>query len=118
MHSVVLRVQNVPAWLRPPRDFVGAELLLLEQIVDGRIMGGPNQLLVFLGEVSCEELGAIRKHPGTPIGDLDARKNIRRILVELVLYGLAGIRSDRCNVDEANHALVGPRARDGGSSIG
>jgi hypothetical protein len=35
----------------------------------------------------------------------------------LVLYGLARIRSDRCNVDETDHALVGARARDGGSAI-
>src|SRR3954466_8248557 len=117
MHSVVFRGQDVPAWLRSPRDLVRAELLLLEQIIDGRIMGRPNQLLVCLGEIACEELGATRKHPGTPIRHLDARENVRGIFVELILYGFAGIRSDRCNVHQPDHALTRACACNGGPAV-
>ena len=91
MHGVVLRGQNVPTRLRLPRGAL--DLLLLEQIVDGRIMGCPHQLLLLLGEVSVEELSTVRKHPGAPVRDLDAREDIRRILVELLLYGFAYIRA-------------------------
>jgi hypothetical protein len=52
------------------------------------------------------------------IRDLDARENIRWILVELVLYGLARIGGDRCDIDEARHTLIDSRGRDGGSAIG
>jgi hypothetical protein len=31
-----------------------------------------------------------------PVRDLDARENVRRIFVELVLDGLARVRADRC----------------------
>jgi hypothetical protein len=56
MHSVVFRSQNVPARLRLPTNAVRVKLLLVEQIEDRRIMSGPHELLVFLGEVSGEEL--------------------------------------------------------------
>jgi hypothetical protein len=90
----------------------------VEQIEDGRIMRSPNELLLYRGEVSSEELGAVRQHPGAPVRDLHAREYIRWILVELVLHGFAGIRSDRCDIDEARHTLVDSRGRDGGSAIG
>ena len=39
MHGVVLRGQHIPARLRLPRNAIGAQLLLVEQIEDGCIMG-------------------------------------------------------------------------------
>lgn len=38
-------------------------------------MGGPDEPLVFLAEVSGEKPGAVRKHPGAR-PDLDASKDI------------------------------------------
>src|SRR5213595_3070890 len=104
MHGMVLRGQNVPARLRLPRGAL--DLLLMEQIGDGRIMGCPDELLFFLGKVSCEKLSTVRKHPGAPVRDLDAREDIRRILVELLLYGLADIRGDHSDIDKAGHAII------------
>lgn len=89
----------------------------MKQVIDGRVMGRPHQSLVFLGQVSRKEFGAVRKHPGTPVGDLHARENVRRIFVELILDGLAGIRSDRRDVDQADDPLVDTRGRDGGAAI-
>ena len=109
MHGVVLRGQNVPARLRFPRG--SGDLLLLEQIDDGSIMSGPNQLLVCFRKVSREKLSTVRKHPGSPVRDLDAREDIQWILVELILDGLADIRGNRSDVDEAGHAIIDTRGR-------
>src|SRR6476661_6285750 len=81
-------------------------------------MRSPNQLLIRLGKVACEKLGATWKHPGTPICDLDAREDVRRMFVELVLHSLPRIRGDRRYVDKANNAIIGAGARDGRSAVG
>ena len=81
-------------------------------------MGGPNELLLFLGKVSAEELSSVRKHSGVPVSDLDATKDIGGILVELILNSLADIRRNGSNVDEASHAIIDSRCRDGGTPIG
>lgn len=116
MYGVVLLGQNVPAWLRFPRRAL--DTLLVEEVHDGRKMGGPDEFLLLLREVSAEKLSPIRQHPGVPVRDRDARKNIRRILVELLLYGFADIRGDRCDVDKAGHAVIDAGSRDGGTSVG
>src|ERR1700722_14938920 len=90
----------------------------MEQIGDGRIMGGPDELLLFLGKVSRKKLGAVRKHPGAPVRDFDASEDIRWILVELLLYGLADIRGNGPDVDEASHAIIDPRGRNGSAAVG
>src|SRR5271155_4133455 len=81
-------------------------------------MGGPNELLLLLGKVSAEKLSPVRKHPGVPVHDLHPRKDIRGMLVELVLYRLADIRGNCSNVDEAGHAIIDARGRNGSSSVG
>src|SRR5258708_6139905 len=81
-------------------------------------MGCPDELLFFLGKVSREKLSTVRKHPGAPVRDLDAREDIRRILVELLLYGLADIRGDRSDVDKAGHAIIDARGRYCSASVG
>src|SRR5262245_57037991 len=116
MYGVVFRSQNVPARLRLPRSAL--DLLLLEQIGDGRIVGCPDELLFFLGKVSREKLSTVRKHPGAPVRNIDAREDIRRILIELLLDGLADVRSDRCDVDKAGHAIIDARGRNGSASVG
>src|SRR6202012_1567348 len=87
MNGMVLQAQNVPTWLRLP--WGALDFLLLEQVGDRRKMGGPDELLLLLGKVSAEKLSPVRKHPSVPVRDLHARKDIRGILVELVLYRLA-----------------------------
>ena len=72
-------------------------------------MGGPDELLLSLRKVAAEKLSSARKHPSVPVPDLHARKDIRGILVELVLYRLADIRGDDSNVDEAGHAIIDDR---------
>src|SRR6185369_13553580 len=81
-------------------------------------MSCPNDLLLFLREVSTEEFRSIRKHPGTPIGDLDASEDVRGILVELILNRLASVRGNRCDVDEASYAIIHPRRRNGSAAVG
>src|SRR5690242_15144837 len=81
-------------------------------------MGGPDELLLLLGKVSAEKLSPVRKHPGEPVRDLDARKDIRGIFVELVLYSLANIRGDRSDVDKAGNAIIDARGRNGGAAVG
>src|SRR5690349_18855095 len=97
MNGMVLQAQDVPAWLRLPRSAL--EILLREEVAVRREMCRPDELLLFLGEISAEKLSPVRKHPGISVHDLDTRKDIRRILVELLLHGLADIRGDRCDVD-------------------
>jgi len=116
MDGVVLRGQDVPARLRLPRGVL--DLLLLEQVGDGRIMGCPDELLFFLGKVSREKLSTVRKHPGAPVRDFDAREDIRRILVKLLLYGFADIRGDRSDVNKSGHAIIDARGRNGSASVG
>ena len=69
MHGLVLLSEDVPARLRLPSNLV--ELLLLEQVGCGRVMGRPDQLLLLLGKVSREVLDAFRLDPDTSAGDLD-----------------------------------------------
>lgn len=75
-------------------------------------MSGPHKLLLLRGKVSAEELGPIRKHPGIPISDLDAREDIRGIFIELVLNRLADIGRDRSDVDEARYSIIDSRSGD------
>jgi hypothetical protein len=117
LHGMVPSGQNVPARLGPPRNVVRAELLLMEQVKCRRVVRGPDELLIFRGEVAGKELGAVRQHPGAPIGDLDAREYVRWEFVELVLHGLAGIWGNRRDVDEAHDAFVDARGSDGGAAI-
>ena len=116
MNGMVLQAQNVPAWLRLPRGAL--DRMLREEVGVRREMCRPDEFLLLLGKVSAEKLSPVRKHPGVPVRDLDARKDIRGILVELVLYRLADIRRNRSNVDEAGHAIIDSRGRDGSAAIG
>jgi hypothetical protein len=80
--------------------------MLREEVGVRREMRGPDELLLLLGEVSAEKLSATRKHPGVPVSDLNAREDIRGILVELVLNSLSDVRRHCSDVDEARDAIV------------
>src|SRR5579885_1398046 len=99
MNGMVLLAQDVPAWLRLPGGTL--DKTLVEEVGARREMRRPDESLLLLGKVAAEELGPIREHPGVAVSDLDARKDIRGILVELVLNGLADIRCNRSNVDRS-----------------
>lgn len=77
----------------------------------------PDEFLLLFGQISAEKLGPVREHPGVPILDLYASKDIRGILVELVLHGLTGIWRNCSNVDEAGDALIDSGGGDGGSPV-
>ncbi len=66
MHSLVLLSEDVPARLRLPGNLV--EILLLEQVGSGWVVGRPDQLLLLLGKVSREVLDAFRLNPDTSAG--------------------------------------------------
>src|SRR3569833_221940 len=115
MDCVVLQAQNVPTGFRLPRGALDSTLL--EEVGVRWKMCRPDELLLFLRKVSAEKLGSIRKHPGVPISNLAARKDVRGILVELGLNSLADVRRNCTNVDEASHAIIGSRCCDGGTAI-
>ena len=58
MHRLVLLSEDVPARLRLPGNLV--ELLLLEQVGTGWVVGPPDQPLLLLGKVSRGVLDAFR----------------------------------------------------------
>src|SRR4029077_16375909 len=115
MNGMVLQAQDVPAWLRLPRSAL--EILLREEVGVRREMCRPDKPLLFLGKISAEKLSPVRKHPGVPVRNLAAKKNIRWILFELILYCLSDIRRNRSDVDEPSHAIIDARSRDGSASI-
>jgi hypothetical protein len=55
---------------------IGGELLLVEQVDDGRKVRCPHELLVRRGEISGKELGAVWQHPGAPVLGLDPREDV------------------------------------------
>src|SRR6185369_5920204 len=112
---MVLQTQNEPGWLRLPRSAL--EILLREEVGVRREMCRPDQFLLLFGKIPAEKLSPTRKHPGVSISDFDAREDIRWILVELLLYGLADIGGDRSDVHEASYAIIDARSGNCGSAI-
>jgi hypothetical protein len=50
--------------------------------------------------------------------DLDTAEDVRRVFVELILHGLAGVGGDRRDIDESGDAIVHARAGDCGAAVG
>ena len=115
MHGLVLLSEDVPARLRLPCDLI--ELLLLEQVGCGRVVGRPHQLLLLLGKVSREVLDAFRLQPDASAGDLDLGEDFGGVSVQLALHGLLNIRDDGGDVNQSDDPIVGSCARDGGSAV-
>ena len=116
MDRAVVLGHDVPARLRLPG---GAPALPAEQVGGRRVVGGPDELLLCLGQVSGEAADAVRAQPDASVGDLDVGEDVRdRELVLLALRGLVGVRGQRGDVDQPGDAVVGARRRDDRSAVG
>src|SRR6516164_2752475 len=73
LHSPVLSSYDVPTRLDLPRS---AFHLLLEQICYRRTLSGPDQLLLFLGKITCKGRDAVPFQPDASVCNLDMGKNI------------------------------------------
>src|SRR5579872_2412332 len=104
MNGMVLLAQNEPTGLRRPRGTLHSASR--EEVGHWREMRGPHELLLFLRKVSAEKLRATRKHPGVPVNDFNAREDIRRIFVELVLNSLSLGWRHCSDIDETSDAII------------
>src|SRR5262245_17269796 len=116
LDSTVLRSYDVPTRLRSPRSTFH---FLCEQICDRCGMSGPDQLLLFLWEITCKGGDAIPFKPNASVRNLDMGKNIRcRKLLLQTLCCLVGIRGKRRHVDKRRNSRVGAGRRDDRATIG
>src|SRR5262249_12588949 len=82
-------------------------------------MSGPDQLLLFLWEITCKGRDAIPLQPNAAVCDLDMGKNIgcRKLLLQ-TLCRLVGIRGKRRDVDKRCHSRIGTGRRDDRATVG
>src|SRR5262252_1227038 len=73
LDSAVLSSYDVPTRLGFPRSTFH---LLLEQICYRRALGGPDELLLFLGEITCKGRDTVTFQPNAPVCNLDVGKDI------------------------------------------
>ena len=81
-------------------------------------MRRPHQLLLGFRQVAAKEFGAGGSSQARLSATSTRAEDVRRVLVELVLHGLARVGRDRRDIDEADDAIVRPRAGDGGAAVG
>src|SRR5262249_31159397 len=76
-------------------------------------MSGPDQLLLFLGEITCKGRDALPFQPNASVCNLDTGKDLgRRKLLLQTLCGLVGIRGKRRDVDKRGNSRVSSGRRD------
>ena len=82
-------------------------------------MRGPDQPLLFLGEITCKGRDAVTFQPNASVCNLDMGKNIgcRKLLLQ-TLCCLVGIRGKRRDVDKRCNSRVGAGRRDDRATIG
>src|SRR5499427_6658841 len=115
LDSTVLRCYDVPTRLRPPSSTF---YLLIEQIGYGCALSGPDQLLLFIGEIACEG-DAVLFQPNASVCNLDMRKNIGCLKLLLqTLCCLVGIWGKRRDVNKRCNSRVGAGRRDDRATIG
>src|SRR5262249_19087954 len=116
LDSTVLRSYDVPTRLGSPRSTFH---LLCEQICDRCGMSGPDQLLLFLGEITGKGRDAVTFQPNASVCNLDMRKNIgcRKLLLQ-TLRCLVGIRGKRRDVDKRCNSWVSSGRRDDRTTVG
>src|SRR5215468_1896556 len=116
LDSTVLRCYDVPTRLRPPSSTF---YLLIEQICYGCGMSGPDQLLLFIGEIACKGRDAVTFQPNASVCDLDMGKDVcwRKLLLQ-ALGCLVRIRGKRRDVDERCNSRVGAGRGDDRTAIG
>jgi hypothetical protein len=70
----------------------------------------PHDLLLLLGQVSCEASNAFREHPDAPVRDFDVGENVcDGELVLLALRRLVSVRREGGDVDQPGNAVIGSR---------
>jgi len=85
----------------------------------GAPLSGPDQLLLFLGEITCKGRDAILFQPNASVCNLDMGKNIgcRKLLLQ-TLCCLVGIRAKRSDVDKRCNSRVDASSRDDRATVG
>src|SRR5262249_5799294 len=116
LDSTVPCSYDVPTRLRSPRS---AFHLLFEQICYRCGMSGPDQLLLFLGEITCKGWDTGTFQPNASVRNLDMGENIgcRNLLLQS-LRCLVGIGGNRREVDKRGDSRVGAGRRDDRATIG
>src|SRR5262249_8171018 len=111
----ILRTDDVIGWLRLP---CGARNGLTEKISLRRHLGGPDQALFSLRQVS-RELGHARSaKPYSPIHHLDVLEDwCRRIFVLVGLCRGPVVRRQRADIDQRRHSLVSAGGRDDSAAV-
>src|SRR6201987_952524 len=82
-------------------------------------MSGPDQLLLFLGEITCKGRDAVTFQPNASVCNLDMGKNIgcRKLFLQ-TLCCLVGIRGKRRDVDKRCNSRVSAGRGDDRTAIG
>src|SRR5215470_11270579 len=116
LDSTVLSSYDVPTGLGSPRSTFR---LLFEQICYRCGVSGPDQLLLFLGEITGKGRDPVTFEPNASVCNLDMGKNIgcRKLLLQ-TLCCLVGIRGKRCDVDKRCNSRVSAGRRNDRATIG
>src|ERR1700746_609111 len=113
---MVLRSYDVPTRLRSPRSTFH---LLIEQICYRRALIGPDQLLLSLGEITCQGGATISFQPNASVCNLDMGENISfRELFLQALCCLVGIRGKCREVDKRCNSWIGAGPSDDRATVG
>src|SRR5438445_10790478 len=116
MDSAVVVGHDVPTRLRLPG---GARGIPAEEVGSRRIVGGPNNLLLFFREVSSETDDAFRTHPDAPVRDLNVLEDVGNgEPLLLALRSFVGVGGKRGDVDKSSDAVIGSGGRDDTSTVG
>src|SRR6266446_8533647 len=116
MHGAVFFADDVPARLRLPS---GSPDFRLEQVGLGDALGRPNELLLLLRKISAEILRTFGTKPDTSIHDFNVVEYLGLREVGLLrLRRFIGVGSERADINQPGHAIVGPGAGDDASAVG
>src|SRR5260370_14563197 len=113
MEGAILGGNDGPARLGLP---CGAVNLLVEQVRIRGEVGGPDDLLLLLGQVSREVRRAVREHPDPSVGHFDVAEDWCGVLVELALHGVISVATYACSVNHADNAVIGSSSGDDGAA--
>ena len=81
-------------------------------------MGGIDNLLLLLRQVSCKARDAIWTHPDAPVCDFDAFKHVGGGELRLLsLRGFIGIGAKRGDVDESDDPVISSCSRNDTSTV-
>src|SRR5712671_3571489 len=116
MDSAVVVGHDVPTRLRLPGRARGVPA---EEVCGRRIMGGPNNLLLFFRKVSSEARYAFRTHPDAPVRYLNVFEYVGNgELLLLALRGFVGVGGKGGDIDEPGDTVIGSCGCDDASTVG